>query len=62
MELCGDTLVVQAQTPGDSFTFDDTTYTSDSDGLAQVPVECIQDIQAFGFVVTDKTISTKKSK
>ena len=62
MELSGDTLVVQSQTPGDSFTFNDVSYTSNPDGLVEVPVECIADIQAFGFVVTDKTISTKKSK
>jgi hypothetical protein len=63
MELSGSTVVVQSQTAGDSFTFNDTQYTANQDGLVEVPVECVSEILPFAFVPTDKTITTKsKSK
>ena len=57
MDLSGDMMVVQSQSPGDSFSFNEQQFTTDADGLASVPVECLALIQSFGFVLTDKQIA-----
>jgi anthranilate/para-aminobenzoate synthase component II len=56
MDLSGATIVVKAKLAGDSFSFNGQQYTSNDNGLAEVPVECVNHVQSFGFAQTDQKI------